>query len=117
MVVEKMHKGVRYTLSNDNLKVNDEVFPIGSGRVREDGTFVLSELDYRDFMTGFPDEPHKILNLKHSDYKPYEVRTDHGFSPIERYYKIIKKEEKIVEYKETASGLRLTTRNEWVEIK
>lgn len=117
MVIEKYHEKIRYTLTNDNLKEGDEVFPIGRGRVRDDDTFILTELRYEDYMTGFPDEPHKILNVKHSDYKPYEVRTDHGYSPVECYYKIIKKEERIVEYEETAGGLRLTTRNEWVEIK
>ena len=116
MIIEKYHEKIRYTLTNDNLKEGDEVFPIGSGRVTDDEEFILSELIYEDYMTGFPDEPHKILDLKHSDYKPYEVRTDHGYSPVERYYKIIKKEEKIVEWKDT--GLfKVKTRNEWVEIK
>lgn len=113
MIIEHMHDKIRYTLSNENLEVNDEVFPIGRGRVKDDGTFILHEFD---FEMGFPDEPHKILNLKHSDYKPYEVRTDHGYSPIESYYKIIKKEHKIVEYNGDNSVIKLATRNEWVEI-
>ena len=113
MIIEQMHNKIRYTLSNENLEVNDEVFPIGRGRVKDDKTFILHNFD---FEMGFPDEPHKILDLKHSDYKPYEVRTDHGYSPIESYYKIIKREEKIVEYNGDNSVIKLATRNEWVEI-
>lgn len=116
MIIEQMFEGIRYTLSNENLQVNDQVFPIGRGRVTDDKTFILSNLDYRDFMSGFPEEPHIILDLKHSDYKPYQVRTDHGFSPIECYYKIIKKEKRIVEYNGDNSVIKLATRNEWVEI-
>jgi hypothetical protein len=97
MEIEQTHNKIRYTLSNENLKVTDEVFPIGRGRIKDDGTFILRELDYRDFMCGFPDNPHTILDLRHSDYKPYEIRTDHGYSPIECYYKIIKKEKKIID--------------------
>jgi hypothetical protein len=40
-------------------------------------------------MSGFPDEPHTLLDLHHSDYKPYEARTYHGYSPIESYFKVI----------------------------
>ncbi len=116
MEIEQMANGIRYTLSNDNLQVNDEVFPIARGRVRDDGTFIISELNYEDYMSGFPKEPHIILNLKHSDYKPYEVRTDHGYSPKECYFKIIKKEQRIVEYNGDNSVIALPTRNEWVEI-
>jgi hypothetical protein len=116
MVIEKMFNGIRYTLSNENLKVNDEVFPIASGRCLDNGGWILHDFSFEDYSTGFPDEPHRILKLKHSDYKPYEVRTNHGYSPIERYYKIIKKEEKIVEYNGDNSVLKIATRNEWVEL-
>ena len=46
-------------------------------------------------MTGFPDEPHTIINLNYSENKHEQVRTDHGFGPIESYYKIIKIEKQI----------------------
>lgn len=111
MKVERVHNEIRYTLSNENLKVNDNVFPIAGGRCLDNGGWILHEFDFRDFMSGFPDEPHKILDLKHSDYKPYEVRTDRGYSPIERYYKIIKKEEQI------KLSDKMFDRYEWVEIK
>lgn len=32
MLIEKVHNEIRYTLSNENLKVGDKVFPIASGR-------------------------------------------------------------------------------------
>jgi len=96
MKIERVHNKIRYTLSNDNLRVGDKVFPIASGRCLEDGSWILHEFDFRDFCSGFPDEPHIVLNLKHSDYKPYEVQTDFGYSPIERYYKIIKMEKQVV---------------------
>lgn len=53
MIVETVLDGIRYTLSNDNLKTNDEVFPIGRGRVINNKTFILHELDYRDIICGF----------------------------------------------------------------
>jgi hypothetical protein len=118
MVIEHYHNKLRYTLSNDNLKVGDLVYPIAEGRCLDDGGWILHNFDFRDFCSGFPDEPHTILNLNYSTYKPEEVRTSHGFGPIEMYYKIIKVEERIVEYHEPGpSGLKLTKRNEWVVIK
>ena len=109
MNIEKVHNGIRYTLSNDNLKINDEVYPIGKGRCLDNGSWILHNLDFRDFMSGFPNEPHTILDLKHSDYKPYEARTNYGFSPIESYYKIIKMERQ----EEISSSL--FSRKEWIE--
>lgn len=92
MKIEQVFEGIRYTLSNDNLKIHDEVFPIGRGRCLDDETWILSKLDYRDFMSGFPLKPHTIKDLDYSEYKPYEIQTSHGFGPVETYYKIIKQE-------------------------
>jgi hypothetical protein len=88
---EITYDGIKYTLSNEDLKVGDEVYPISRGRVIED-LYYHEKFDYRDFMSGFPEEPHILLDLHHSDSKPYESRTDHGYSPIESYYKIINKQ-------------------------
>lgn len=95
MKIEKVHNKIRYTLSNENLRIGDKVFPIARGRCLDDGTWILHNFDFRDFMCGFPNEPHIIMDLKHSTYKPYELRTNMGYSPLECYYKIIKIEEKI----------------------
>lgn len=74
--------------SNENLKVGDKVFPISNGKVEED-KYIHWKYDFRDFMCGYPDDPHIIKDLKYSNYKPYEVHTSHGWGPIESYYKII----------------------------
>jgi hypothetical protein len=110
MNVEHVHNGIRYTLTNDGLKEGDKVYPIAWGRCLDGGGWILHKFDYRDFMSGFPDEPHTIIDLKHSDYKPYQVRTDMGFSPIECYYKIIKKEKQVKEDKPFAIS-------KWLEVE
>lgn len=113
MKIEKVHNKIRYTFSNDDLKIGDEVFPIASGRCLDDGTWILHGFDFRDSLSGFPDDPHIILDLKHStDYKPYEVRTNCGYSPAECYYKIIKMEKQIVE-----SEYKFGKIMKWVEIE
>ena len=74
--------------------VNAEAFAIDEAMVDAAKRFNLKKdgiFNWEDFMSGFPNEPHTNLELPYSDYKPYEVRTDNGYSPIECYYKIIKK--------------------------
>ena len=93
MEIEKYLDGYRYTLTNENLQTGDRVYSIVSGRVREDGTFIISDIEFvskynKDFNTsGFPADPATIENLKHSDYKPYEVRTDKGYVYEVKQYK------------------------------
>jgi len=95
MKIEKHHKGIRYTLSNENLCVGDEVFSIARGRCLDDGSWILHDFDFRDYMCGFPNEPHIIENLKYGKSKSEEVNTNKGYSPRECYYKIIKREEQV----------------------
>jgi len=112
MKVEKVHGEIRYTLSNEDLKESDKVFPIAHGRCLGGDEWILHNFDFRDFMSGFPNEPHIILNLKYdASYKPYEIRTNHGYSPRECYYKIIKREKQV----EVIRG-SLFKSYEWVEI-
>jgi hypothetical protein len=95
MIVEHYFENIRYTLSNDNLEVEDEVYPIAQGRCTDDNEFMLYQFRYEHHMSGFPDKPHIIEDLNYdSSYKPYQIRTDKGYGPIEKYYKIIKKEKK-----------------------
>lgn len=88
MKVEHIHEGKFYRFTNEDLLVGDLVFPIAHGHIIE-GEFYFWEFDFRDFCSGFPDEPHTILDLKYSDDKAYEVRTSHGFGPKEIYFKLI----------------------------
>ena len=114
MRIEKVHNKIRYTLSNENLKIGDEVFPIASGRRLDDGEWILHDLDFRDFMSGFPDKPHIIEDLNYDNGrqgKPYQVRTNNGYAPVESYFKIIKMEEKI-KVRESMFG----SSYEWFEI-
>lgn len=94
MKIEHHHNGTRYTLSNDNILNGDKVYPIARGRTI-DNDWILSDLDFREFMCGFPDNPHIIMDMTNSDYKPYEVRTSCGYGPKEMYFKVIKKEVKV----------------------
>jgi hypothetical protein len=115
MKIEKVHNKIRYTLSNENLKVGDEVFPIANGRCLDDGGWILHNLDFREVMSGFPNEPHIIQDLNYDNgrqSKAYQVKTSHGYSPIECYYKIIKME-KQVKVKETFFGGTY----EWVDVE
>lgn len=114
MKIETVHEKIRYTLSNENLKVGDEVYPIARGRCLDDGGWILHELDFRDFMSGFPNEPHIIKDLNYDNGrqgKAYQVKTDKGYSPIECYFKITKMEEKIKVRENMFGGSY-----EWVEI-
>ena len=89
MQTTKNYKGNQYTLSNENLSNGDQVFPISNGTTK-DGTYKHERFDFRDFMSGWPDEPHTILNTNHDPkYKPYQTRTSHGYGPIEMYFKVI----------------------------
>lgn len=114
MKIEKHHKGFRYTLSNENLSVGDKVFPIARGRCLDGGDWILHDFDFRDFMCGFPNDPHTIENLKYSKTKPEEVSTDKGYSPSDCYYKIIKKEQQ-VEDSEFKSFLFKSYK--WIEVE
>ncbi len=81
--------GKTYIFSNENLKKGDKVFPISDGFIGDDGKYYHQCFNFDSILSDFPDEPHVIINLKHSNYKPYEVRTDKGYGPIESYYKVM----------------------------
>lgn len=114
MKVETVYSGIRYTLSNDNLKVGDKVFPVAWGRCLEDGGWILHDFDFSNMMCGFPDEPHVIMDLNYDNGrqgKAYQVKTNKGYSPIECYYKIIKMEDKVKVQEHMLGG-----RWEWFEV-
>ena len=110
MNIETVYKKIRYRLSNDNLKVGDEVFPCASGRTLDNGEFLLhylefDEMHYTQFDTDFPNQPHIIEKIEKD-----KIITDNGYSHPQVYYKIIKKEKQI----ETTTGLFRTFK--WIEI-
>jgi len=106
MLVSHTYKNKIYVFSNEDLKVGDEVFPISNG-ISDSKTFTYKheKFDFREFMSGFPDEPHIIKDLHYSDYKPYEIRTDMGFGPIEKYFKIISINDQNIENKKDSELL------------
>lgn len=115
MQVEHIRNGIRYTLSNEDLRVGDSVFPIANGRCLDNGGWILHGFDFRDFISGFPDDPHIIEDLNYDSSqqgKDYQVKTNYGYSPIERYYKIIRMEEKL-KVRDNIFGGSIY---EWIEI-
>jgi hypothetical protein len=54
MKIEHITKGIRYTLSNENLEVGDKVYPIAQGRCLDDGSWILHDITFKKYMTGFP---------------------------------------------------------------
>ncbi len=92
MKLEITHNDITYHLTNFELKVGDEVFPASVGHLENDkyihtGIWLSKYFD-GELMCGLPGDPHTILDLNYSDDKPYQVRTDKGFGPIELYFKI-----------------------------
>ena len=123
MKIEKFLDNYRYILTNEKLKNGDRVYPIVNGRVQEDGTFIIHGIEFESRYveglnnSGFPNEPHTIEDTKHSDYKPYQVRTDHGYGPIETYFKIDKIEKRCVTKRESGPLVFTDVTWEIVDVK
>ena len=104
MIVKHKYNGKEYTLTNENLQNGDKVYPISRGRSNsEKFTYEHWEFDWRNFRCGWISEPHTLLDIHYSDYKPYEVHTSHGYGPIEHYFKII-------ECSEVVNGVEVITK-------
>lgn len=88
MIVKHKYNGKEYTLSNENLQVGDKMYGISWGKITGD-KYEHWYFDWRQIVSGWKSEPHVILDLHHSDYKLYSVRTNHGYGSIEHYFKII----------------------------
>jgi hypothetical protein len=112
MKVERVHDGIRYTLSNECLHHGDEVYPVAQGRQTENG-WIIHNFDFRDFMSGFPADPHIIKSFDNSHPKEKIINTNKGYSFSECYYKIIKCEKQVqVAYEDFEFAKRWV----WVEI-
>jgi len=77
-----------HLLTNDDLQVGDKVYPIGRGYCKDD-VFYFCQIDHNPVSSGWPDSPHRIESLNHSESKPYQVRTSRGYGPCESYFKLI----------------------------
>jgi hypothetical protein len=85
------YNGKKYTLTNEELSVGDKVYSISWGHI-EDDKYFHEKFDFRNVVSGWKSDPHTIVDLHYSDYKPSEVHTNHGYGPKEGYFKIIKVE-------------------------
>lgn len=97
MEISVVHEGQLFTFSNENLEVNNQVYPISNGRVNDNNEYIHESFDFSDFYetrkSKNEDDFHYILNLYNSQYKPQQIETTHGFGPIEKYYKLINVEQ------------------------
>jgi len=93
MKTTHVYQHILYTLSNEDLKVGDETFPVSAG-ISKDDVYIHERFEFARYMSGFPNDPHIIKDLHHNDqYKPYEIRTNQGYGPKEQYFKIISKKD------------------------
>ena len=74
-------------MTNEGLKVGDKVFPISFGKTTGN-KYKHMYFDFNECVCGYPEDPHTILDLHHSEDKAYEIRTDKGYGPRESYFKI-----------------------------
>ncbi len=83
----RTENGDMVKLTNENLQVGDKVYPMTDGQIIDDVYYTTGIREAEDtLLHGFPCSPHTILEMGR-DYKPYEVRTDHGYGPVEKYFK------------------------------
>ena len=78
--------GQFHLLTNTELQSGDRVFPMTHGW--NDGVFYYVVGLNRPEISGFPNDPHIILDLQYSESKSYEVKTDRGYGPRESYFKL-----------------------------
>ena len=86
------YEKVKLFICTTDIKVGDKTFPFLRGHCDdiEKGPFNEKiNWDTKDFMSGWPDDPHIIENLNYDDYKPYRISTDKGFGSPGRYIKVI----------------------------
>ena len=92
--------GVYPKLTNEGIRVGDEVFPCISG-YQMDGQFYVMDINTTrhwntpEMMlacTGWPSEPHTVVEFYNDESGLRYIRTDKGYSPAEVYFKVIKQE-------------------------
>jgi hypothetical protein len=100
-------KGGLRLLTNEGLKVGDKVFPLVQSYHTAGKLFVVSIPRFEkddpysvSACTGWPDEPHTILDFYSQDGLQW-VHTNAGYSPVGVYFKDITDE---IRAKEAADG-------------
>jgi len=83
----------KYLLSNKNIDLGDRVYPMTNGQIINEDYYV-NEVLHEDNRTGFPDDPHIIKDLDYSGDKRYEVITNKGYGPREKFFRIVATKEK-----------------------
>lgn len=94
MKVEKVHEGVRYTLSNECHKQGELVYPIAWGRQTNDG-WILHDFKWKDTFSDFPNNPHTVKKVEKVKPKEINVVTNFGYCFHDSYFKIIKVERQV----------------------
>lgn len=90
MILKYDFEGFTYVFDNAGIQAGDKVYPVNHWIIK-DGVVFHTELIDKEMFGYLIQDPHTIVNLHYSNYKPYEVETTHGFSPVEAYFKLIEK--------------------------
>lgn len=87
-----MYQKVVLFLCTTEIEVGDEVFGFIHGHCDEveKGPFGHNvSWNYKDFVSGWPDEPHIVKDLNYSEYKPYRTQIDTGWSSPGRLVRVL----------------------------
>ena len=80
--------GKFHLLTNVGIEVGDRVFPLTIGYNDGQDYYVMA-INTSKSCSGWPDDPHIVLNLDYSRSKSYQVETDKGYGPRECFFKLI----------------------------
>lgn len=80
--------GKFHLLTNVGIEVGDRVFPLTMG-YNDGQVYYVMSIETSKACSGWPDEPHIVLDLDYGRTKSYQVQTDKGYGPRESYFKLI----------------------------
>ena len=92
MRIEHVINGFKYTLSNTDLKVGNEVYPIGVGKILNDGSWLCTEFDFSMKYSGFPELSQIVKKFEKLPNQPKYVITNHSKYVREACFKIMQVE-------------------------
>ena len=111
MKILHIYNDCQYMLSNDDLKLGDKVYPISYGKV-VNNIYIHKGFDYSVVLSGFPHEPHTVIEINYSDDIGYKLRTNKGFGVPEQYFKVIANIS-VTEIKDEKSKAIITSIQHW----